>query len=78
MNKEDFNAGIDAIYKLLASIDNKLDSCIYLSGLLMVANNDLVPKEQRLQALNRAMNQLGMEQIPTESKENDLPTDMIR
>lgn len=78
MNEEDLNIGMDAIYKQLASINNKLDSFMYLSGLLMVANNDLVPKEQRIQALNRAMSQLGMEQMPLESKQSDLPTDMIR
>ena len=78
MNEEDFNIGIDAIFKQLASINNKLDNFIYLSGLLMVANNDLVPKEQRLSALNRAMKQLSMEQTPTVSNENALPTDIIR
>ena len=78
MNAEDFNIGIDAIFKQLASIDNKLDNIMYLSGLLMVANNELVPKAQRIEALNRAMKQLGMEPTPTVSQENALPTDMIR
>ena len=78
MNAEDFNIAIDAIFKQLASIDNKLDNIMYLSGLLMVANNELVPKAQRIEALNRAMKQLGMEPAPTVSQENALPTDMIR
>ena len=54
MDKELINNAMAPIYDKLVSIDNKLDSLMMLSGLFMIANNNLVPEEQRMQALNKA------------------------
>ncbi len=72
------NDNLGLIYNKLASIDNKLDNLLMVSGLLMIANNDLVSKEQRSEALNRAMTQLGLNQTQEVNRPNALPNDMIR
>lgn len=45
-----------------------------ISNYLSLANNTQVPKNIRNQALNRAMEMMGLEK----SNENDLPNDLIR
>ena len=77
MDKELINNAMAPIYDKLVSIDNKLDSLMMLSGLFMIANNNLVPEEQRMQALNKAMDKLGLDSNLEVKRDGHLATDMI-